>query len=56
MYISTLTCFILVDNSCTTLVIKGLRRFTAVFFAHPIVQVFCSLKTRWLQVRIPPEA
>jgi len=30
--------------------------FSAVFFAHPIAQVFGSLKTQGLRDRIPPEA
>ena len=34
----------------------ALKAFSAVFFAHPTAQVFRSLKTQGLQVRIPPEA
>jgi len=32
------------------------RRFSAIFFAHPIAQVFRSLKLQGLLVRIPAEA
>ena len=33
-----------------------LKTCTAVFFGHLIAQVFRSLKTQRLRVRIPPEA
>ena len=33
-----------------------LKTFSAVFFAHPIAQVFHSLKPQGLRVRIPLEA
>ena len=34
----------------------NLKAFSAVFFAHSIAQVFCSVKTQGLRIRIPPKA
>ena len=37
-------------------IINILKAFSTVFFTHLIAQVFRSLKTQRLRVRIPPEA
>jgi len=36
--------------------VSSLKTFSAVFFAHPIAQVFLNLKTQGLRVRIALEA
>ena len=43
-------------STCINRLRYTLEVFTAVFFAHPIAQVFRSLKTQGLRIRIPPEA
>jgi len=37
-------------------IMDPLKAFMAVFFAHPIAQVFRTLKTQGKRVRIPQEA
>jgi len=43
-------------NVTNKLFFINLKAFSAVFFAHSIAQVFCSVKTQGLRIRIPPKA